>query len=253
MCASWSALHASITRNLNRRSSDAEFQQMRQDHPDLAAFASIASLMEHQHARGGDPAGRFRVVRALVAAAQSDQRYRSTAHLMVIAVLWPGLDAVLWRLSQGSPASREDLPTEILARFGEAILALDLNKVTAVVATLLRNVERDIRRDLIASRVIDRALQPIDDPAVQASIAELAVPILIEKTDIGDCLEGINPKDRQLLLRVFILGETQEEAGRALGLSPSAARKRALRALAKLRTQQKNCSALSHSGAAIGL
>jgi DNA-directed RNA polymerase specialized sigma24 family protein len=240
MRASWSAIHLSITRILNRSSSDAEFQLMRQGHTDLGPFASIASMMEHQYARGGDPAARFRIVRALVGAAQSDQRYRSTAHLVVITVLWPGLDAVFWRLSRGFPAARDDLPTEILTRFGEAIVVMDLNKVTAVVATLLRNVERDLRRDLIASRVIDQALRPIDDPAIEASIAELATPISIETTDIAECLQRLNPKERQLLLRVFILGETQEEAGLALGLKPDAARKRFQRALVKLRAQQKN-------------
>jgi DNA-directed RNA polymerase specialized sigma24 family protein len=253
MRASWSALHLSITRILNRSSSDAEFRLMRQGHPDVAPFASIASLMEHQHAQGGDPSARFRVVRALVAAAQSDRRFRSTAHLMVIVALWPGLDAVFWRLSRGFPAACHDLPAELLARIGEAILAIDLNNLTSVVATLLRNVERDIRRHLIAARVIDQALLPIDDPAVEASIAELAVPTSVEKTDITDFLEGLTPKERQLLLRVFILGETQEEAGLALGLKPDAARKRYQRALARIRSQQKFRSALSHSGAAVGL
>lgn len=253
MRASWSALHLSITRVLNRSSSDAEFQLMRQGHSKLDPFASIASLMEHQHARGGNPATKFQVVRALVATAQSDQRYRSTAHLMVIAVLWPGLDAIFWRLWRGFPAARDDLPAELLASFGEAILVIDLNNVTAVVATLLRNVERDLRRDLIASRVIDQAQQPIDDPEVESSIATLAVPLSVETTDLAECLEGLNPSDRQLLSRVFILGETQEEAGRALGLSPSAARKRYQRALAKIRARQKFRSALSHSGAVIGL
>jgi DNA-directed RNA polymerase specialized sigma24 family protein len=253
MRSSWSALHASITRILNRSSSETEFQLMRQGHPDLAPFASIASLMEHQHARSGDPAERYRVVRALVAAAQSDQRYRSTAHLMVIAVLWPGLDAAFWRLSRGFPTARDDLRAEIMARFGEAILAIDLNKVTAVVATLLRNVERDLRRDLITARVIDQALQPIDDPAIESSTSALAVPISVETTDIAECLQRLCSKDRRLLLRVLILGETQEEAGQVLGLRPDAARKRYQRALARIRTQQKNCSALSHSGAATGL
>jgi DNA-directed RNA polymerase specialized sigma24 family protein len=253
MRASWSALHLSITRILNRSLSDAEFQLMRQDHPDVAPFASIATLIEHQHAHGGDPAAKFRVVRTLVVAAQSDRRYRSTAHVIVIVSLWPGLDAVLWRLTRGFPAARDDLPSEILARFGEATLAIDLNKVTAVVATLLRNVERDIRRDLITARVVDQALQPIDDPATESSISALTVPILVETTDIAERLKRLNPKDRQLLLRVFILGETQEEAGLAVGLKPDAARKRYQRALARIRTQQKNCSALSHSGAAIGL
>lgn len=253
MRASWSALHLSITRILNRSSSDAEFRLMRQDYPDLAPFASIASLMEHQHAQGGEPDARFRVVRALVLAAQSEWRYRTTAHLMVIAVLWPGLDAVLWGLARGFPAARDDLPADILARVGEAVLAMNLDRVNAVVGTLLLNLERDIRRDLIAARILGQALWPIDDPSVEASIAAIAAQLADNQSEISDRLAGLNAKDRQLLRRVFLLGETQEEAGLALGLKPDSARKRYQRALVKLRSQKKIPPALSHSGAAVGL
>lgn len=253
MRASWSALHASLCRHLNRSSSEVAFRMMRRTHPELAEFGSIAALMENQHAPAGDLAAKYGVIRALVYAAQSEHEYRSTAQVMVIIALWPGLDAVFWRLARGFPASRDDLATEILSRLGEAILTLDLEKVTAVTATLLRSLERDIRRDLIVDRVIGQASRPIDDPSVEAVVDVMVAPESADDQVLADRLSGLRPDDAHLLHRVFILGETQEEAGQSLGLSQAAARKRYQRALGKLRTQQKNPSALSHSGAVVGL
>ncbi|HLP65937.1 MAG TPA: sigma factor-like helix-turn-helix DNA-binding protein [Rhizobium sp.] len=253
MRATWSALHASLCRHLNRSSSEVAFRMMRQIHPELAAFGSIAALMEQQQAPWGDQAASYGVIRALVYAAQSENSYRSAAHLMVLVALWPGLDAVFWRIARGFPDRRDDLPADVLARVGEAILAVDFARVTAVVATLLRNVERDIRRDLIADRVIGQASRPIDDPSIEAVVEAMVAPEPADDQVLADHLSGLRPEDAHLLRRVFTLGETQEEAGQSLGLSHDAARKRYQRALEKLRAQQKNPSDLSHSGAAIGL
>lgn len=253
MRASWSALHTSLIRTLNLRSSQADFQAMSQADPELAAFGFIPSLLEHQHARDGDPAGRFAVIRSLVTAAQSGQRYRPTAHLMVIVALWPGLDAVFWRLSRGFPDRRDDLPAEIVGRIGEVILTLDLDRVTSVTSTLLRNVERDIRRDLVAARVVCETLKSIDDPVTEALFAETLEAVSRHPRDLADHLASLAQRDATLLQRVFVLGETQEEAGRALGLRPETARKRYQRALAKLRAQQKIPPVLSHSGSPVGL
>lgn len=253
MRASWFALHTSLVRNLNLRSSQADFQAIWQADPELAAFGCIPSLLEHQHARDGDSAGRFAVIRALVTAAQSGQRYRSIAHLMVIVALWPGLDAVFWRLARGFPGRRDDLPAEIVARIGEAILSLDLDRVTAVTSTLLRNLERDIRRDLVAARVVGETLKSISDPVIEALVAETAETVEVLPQHLASHLACLAQRDATLLQRVFVLGETQEEAGRALGLEPAAARKRYQRALAKLRTQQKIPLVLSHSGPSVGL
>lgn len=253
MRASWVALHTSLSRILNRCTSETAFQIMGKTHPILARFSSVASLMEHQNAHRGDPANRFSVVRALVTAAQSDPCYRSTAHLLVLLALWPGLDAVLWRLARGFPAARDDLPGDILVRTSEAILGLDLDGVTAVTSTILRNVERDIRRDLITQRVRGQASQHIDDPAVEELIGTMVAADPEGDRVVAYHLAGLKPDDAHLLRRVFILGETQEEAGQSLGLSHAAARKRFQRAIAKLQAQQKNLPALSHSGSSVGL
>lgn len=226
---------------------------MGKTHPILARFSTVASLMEHQNAHRGDPADRFSVVRALVTTAQSDQCYRSTAHLLVLLALWPGLDAVLWRLSRGFPAARDDLAGDILVRTSEAILGLDLDRVTAVASTILRNVERDIRRDLIAQRVRGHALQHIDNPSVGELVGTMVAADPEDDLVVAGNLAGLKSDDAHLLRRVFILGETQEEAGQSLGLSHAAARKRFQRAIAKLLAQQKKLPALSHSASPVGL
>lgn len=253
MRASWFALHASLRRVLNRDRSETEFQEMAETYPDLASHASIASLMEHLHARDGDPMARFRIIRTLVIAAQSDQRFRSTAQIIVILALWPGFDAVFWRLARGFPNDRDSLTAEILARVTEAILVLDLKKVTAVTATLLRNLERDIRRDLIGARALCEASRPIDDDAVEAEATAMTASIADADWGLDDRLVGLGSGETNLLKRVFVLGETQEEAGRSLGLSPAAARKRFQRCLQKIKTRQISSTALSHSFPPVGL
>ena len=253
MRASWFALHASLRRVLNRDDSETDFQKMAKAYSDLALHASIAALMEHLHLRNGDPLDRFRIIRVLVIAAQSEQPFRRTAQIMVIVALWPGLDAVFWRLARGFPNDRECLSSEIVARISEALLILDLAKVTAVTATLLRNVERDIRRDLIDARILGQATMPIDDKMVEAEATVAAASVCADDRNLDDWLGGISADETNLLRRVFVLGETQEEAGRALGLSAAAARKRVRRTLQKLRLRQKNNPFVSHSSSPNGL
>lgn len=253
MRASWSALHSSFTSALNRTSAETAFAAMRQASPELHRFQSIASVMEHQRCTRSDSAARFLAIRVLVAAAQSEQAFRSTAQIMVILALWPGLDAVYWRLWRGFPDARRDLAAEIVARISDAILTIDLKKVSAVTAALLRNIERDISRALISARQTAEAVQPIDDPVIEAKATMLAWCAELEAPLLDDHLAGLAPRDSRLLKRVFLLGDTQEEAGRALGLKPDVARKRVQRALQKLRSRQNSPATLSHSGPPIGL
>lgn len=226
---------------------------MRQAHPEFAQFPTIAALIEHQQSATTDGAMRFGLIRVLVAAAQSEQAFRSTSLIMVILALWPGLDAVYWRLWRGFPDARRDLAAEIMARLGEAIVTLDLERVSSVTATLLRNLERDVRRDLIRARQTAEAVQPISDPTIEAQATMLSWQGNPEARHLDDRLLDLGPQDAHLLKRVFLVGETQEEAGRAIGLGAAAARKRFQRAVRKLRSDEKSSPTLSHSVRPIGL
>jgi hypothetical protein len=253
MRASWSALHSSFTSVLNRTAAETAFTSMRQANPELARFPTIAAVMEHQHSASTDGAIRFAVIRGLVAAAQSDQEFGSTAQIMVVVALWPGLDAAFWRLWRGFPDARFDLAAEIIARIGEATLSLDLERVTSVTATLLRNLERDVRRDLIRARKSAELAQPISHPDIDAQATMLWWQGNPEPRLLDEGLTDLGPIHALLLKRVLLLGETQEEAGRALGLKPAAARKRYQRALARLRAKQNFPAILSHSASPVGL
>jgi RNA polymerase sigma factor (sigma-70 family) len=253
MRASWSALHSSFTSVLNRTSTEAAFTAMRLAYPALAQFPTIAAVMEHQHSSANDAAIRFGVIRVLVAASQSDQAFRSSAQIMGIVALWPGLDAVYWRLWRGFPGARSDLAADIIARFGEAIVTVDLERLSSVTATLLRNLERDIRRDLVRARQTAEAVQPISDPDIEAQATTLSWQGNPEARLLDDRLVDLGPREAQLLKRVFLLGETQEEAGRALGLGAAAARKRFQRALRKLRSDEKSSRTMSQLVRSIGL
>ena len=71
--------------------------------------------------------------------------------------------------------------------------------------------------------------------------------------DMGLIIKVLSAADAQMLSRMIQFGETQEEAGAALGLGPAASRKRYQRAIAALK-QNPNISleAMSRFPAAVG-
>jgi DNA-directed RNA polymerase specialized sigma24 family protein len=227
---------------------------MRRAYPDLARHGSIAEVLEHQQGSRKASADRYRMIRVLVSASQAEAGFRSVAQIMVLVALWPGLDAVLGRLARDFPGERADLPTEIVARLSEGIATLDLGAVTAVTATLIRNTERDIRRHLVARQNLGRRTLDISDPAVESAVSVGSEDAADGRDLCADLTAGLCERDAHLLRRIFVLGETQEQAGSALGLGAAASRKRFQRAAKRLQAaQEKSCPALSHSDLSIGL
>ncbi len=138
MRASWSALHHSFTSALNRTSAEEPSLRCDSPCPELLQFPSIASVMEHQHSAKTEAAMRFGVIRVLVAAAQSmlssGQRRRSWSSWRCGQVLTRHTGAC----GVDFPDARNDLAAENIARLGDAIVTLDLERVSSVTATLLR-------------------------------------------------------------------------------------------------------------------
>lgn len=234
MRTTWSALYTSLHQSLNRVSSETAFQDLRHRHPVLRQFASIPSLLHHLQQVDGEPAGRYMVIRQLVLAAQTDADLGPLAVMLVIVALWPGLSSAHYRLRRDFPDEATDLGSEILARFSELVACIDLGKVRSVAGTLVRNVERDIRRDLIRARQRAQRLLDVTNPVVEAEV-DCASGSRQPDAVLDDLLVCLAPDHVTLLTRVFVLGETQEEAGRALGLSGAAARKRVQRCIRQLR------------------
>ena len=141
-----------IRDHLMRSSSTLRFQRgletLRSDHQPLQHFADTAAILEYLH-RGDDaPERKNDVLRALVAAAQSEKQAESCAQTLLLLALWPGLDAVRRRLTWRWKHTPEEAAADVLATACKAIADMDLTRVNRIAATLLRNVERGIGRTL---------------------------------------------------------------------------------------------------------
>lgn len=253
MRASWSAFYAKLHDSLCRLSAEQHFRTMQQDFPEFANSVSISGLLAHQRACDADPTTHYRVIHLLVAAAQSGKGYNRTAHTLVIVALWPGLDAAYHRLWRKFRSGRADLASDLLAEVSVGITSLELATVRSVVATLIRNAERDVGRALIRQERLARATEDIAESAVESEAASLLQPEPDRIADLDAHLGALQEGDAVLLKRIFILGETQAQAGEAQGLSPSAARKRFQRALARLGVAKNISAGMSHSVPPVGL
>lgn len=193
-----------------------------------------ADLMDRLHAPVGDPAIRNDMLRTLVIVAQGDGQGSEVATTSLILALWPGLDAVHGRLCRYYPRARHEIAAEILGRVTLGILRLDLGAVQKVAATLVMNTQRDIHRAFKRLQDESRNQIPWDDTCGHSVTSLIDSADRLSAMDWRERLTPLLGRDTDLFLRILLLGETQAEAGQALGLSHAAARKRHQRALARL-------------------
>lgn len=234
----WHALHGHLIRSSETLRFHRQFREMQQSSQLLRRFPDPVALLDHLHAPGGDSEERNAILKRLVATAQ-DCPSDMPVTLLLLA-LWPGLDAVHRRLSRHYRQNPEELVSEISERATRGIRGLDLDRVTWIAASLVRNTERDIRRALKAgwAEAACRGEMPEEIPAA-------GPPSTLGLTDGLDADEAacalarqvrgwIGP-DADLVIGVAVLGERQHEAGERLGIGPAAARKRYQRAVRRVR------------------
>ena len=230
MRASWHTLH----KDLFRMTTTLDFHTRFRCIPGLEHFHEPAQLFELLHGTTAAPEARNAALADLVRSAQREDATSQAAVTLLLLALWPGLDAVHWRLARHFRGRPEDLVSEIAARTTFGIKRLDLVKVGRIAATLVRNTERDIRRALTKERAETACLVPVTDdlPVAWSSTgsdmhAETARITLWLQDWIGD--------DAPLIGAVSIVGLSQREAAEALGIGYDAARKRYQRGLGRLR------------------
>lgn len=230
MRARWHALHAELERSAHRYSSQQHFIGIRQRHRELRAFSDSGAMFSFLHDRDGDPDKKNAILRVVITAARQRDPSAETAQVLVLLALWPGLDAVRGRLARHFRDDPERLTAELVGRLSEAIATVDLGKVYRIAATLLRNLERDLRR-MLRDEWARAADTEADETVIDAGSAKAdrSFPMLVR--DLDRIIDG----DAALIVGVCILGMSQKEAGQALGLSHDAARKRYQRAIEKLR------------------
>ena len=244
MRSNWSALHHRFLSQCNRATSERLFSQIRARHPVLSPSATIDELILRQQRPGGDPEDRNAVLRSLVQEAQADGAGSELASIILILALWPGLDAVHGRLARDFPRDRDEIGTEIIGRMALDIRRLDLNQVNRIAATLVMNTERDIRRDLIRNHNRCKCETPWQDEGGKPIEAlSDANETSISPAEWHQRLLARLGRDADLFIRIVVHGETQAQAGQALGLTHDAARKRHQRAMKKMDALKINSAA----------
>lgn len=229
MSSNWSALHAQLVRSVNRHSYTAHFSKLIPKAVAGRSFRDPAQLLEWLHDRRGNPDRRNTVLRHLLALAVAEHAWGELATELMILALWPGLCLIRGKLRRYRTVT--PLDADLISCLSIGILRSDLEKVNRVAATLLRNLERDLRRTYLRDA---QMLLFSDTPSVPE-------PVSLDRS--YDSPEKIMIKARRhlgedglMLALVHVVGFSQKDAARLLGVSHDAARKRCQRAFARLKS-----------------
>lgn len=243
MRALWQQIHMDFERTINLHTSKTQFETLRQGHPILGRFIDTTAVLDYLHSRNGDRDDKNLILATLVAAAQQRQCDRDVAATMVWLALWPGLDALyrrLWRFFRTDPG---ELASEIAGRFAMGMQRADLSRINRVAATLITNVERDIRDGLRrrwAEAATHEELPDPDEFGAHASTPScFGLPAGTDPDVVASfvhrVLTDLIGGDAGIVVAVVMMGEGQRDVADRLGLGYDAVRKRYQRALARLR------------------
>lgn len=196
----------------------------------LASFSDPGALLGFLHGHAGTGAEKNAVLRALVIEAQSLNGHPEAATSLVLLALWPGLDAIRKRLFRFFRDDLDTLTAELTGSLSQRVAGAELDRVTWIAATFLRNIERDLKREQI------RLSRETCDARIEDWV-EMAEWLAHPGRDVLSTLRSHIGSDAELVMAVAIFGFSQKEAARALGLSHDAARKRYQRAISRLSTR----------------
>jgi RNA polymerase sigma-70 factor (ECF subfamily) len=212
---------------VNRHSSITRFVQIRATEESLRQFRDPTQLLDWLHVRSGDPEAKNDVLLALLRAARPTDRNGDLAVELMLLALWPGLCVVRSRLRDHCHGGLLD--ADVIADLTVNIRSVRRDRVHRAAATLLRNLERDLRRRYVQDARWAHSAVELDVAAGSLTQSAPDDTLAILKTAYAAL-----GRDGLLLVAVHIAGFSQKESAALLGLSHEAARKRCQRALARL-------------------
>jgi hypothetical protein len=241
MRAPWHALHMKLIAQTGHLGYHQRFRELAAVHPVLAGFADTAALLDHQHRNVATPEAKDAVLRALIVAAQNIAAEPQTPQTVLLLALWPGLDAIRGRLARFYPGAGADLAGDIVALCIATVGSMDLARVNCVAATLLRNLERDLRQVMIKDRsraAVSVCIGGCDEGDGDAAlVADLpGAEAALDGRRLPQRLQHLIGDDAALVFAVAVAGFTQRDVSTAMGIAHDAARKRYQRAIGRLRT-----------------
>jgi len=214
---------------VNRHSNIGRFNTLTAAHPELDDFCDPGHLLGWLHGPDGLAEEKNVALAALLRTATSGGTDADLATELLILALWPGLSTVRRRMRVAGGMDLDVLDGELFGRLTVAILKADAEVIRRVAATLLRNVERDLRRS---------EWQPSRRAECDVPLEALAQTLRAPEPDRRDALRGhmvaALGDDGHLLFDVHVVGLSQKEAAGRHGLAHEAARKRCQRTWARL-------------------
>ncbi|MCL1630138.1 hypothetical protein M3N55_15545 [Roseibaca sp. V10] len=227
MSSNWSALHAQLVRSVNRHSARIHINSLLQSDDKGLAFRDPTHLLGWLHARESDPAEKNDILARLLRAATGHGSSGIAATELLLLALWPGLCVVRYRLR--ALCQGDDLDAGLLGNLSIGIRSAKAERINSVAATLLRNLERDLKRIYIGDDNWARSAVDVDLLANKI-VAQNPKP----PETILSAVQGALGEDGLLVGAVHIGGFTQKEAAEHLGISHDAARKRCQRIIKRL-------------------
>lgn len=263
MRAKWEALRRDLECSIDTLKARGSFKKAKRERSDLQRFNDPVSLLDFLNSKQGDLDEKDRILAALIEMVQFGGADSDLATALLWLGLWPALDAIYRRrlyLFLHDPA---ELVSEIGFLFSRTIKHSDLSRINRVAATLVRNVERDLkegRRRVWADQArhvelpTDDKLGDDDDKPEEPKkkrrepggrgLSDLGFPPGLtadqEIAAIRQMLATIVGDDADLVVGALIYEESQREVGDRLGLTHEAARKRFQRAMKRIRKHFKD-------------
>jgi len=261
MRSTWEALKQSLVRSVGTLGAKSQFKELKKRWMPLARFSDAEALLAYLNSTTGDLDEKDAIYAALVRLAQDRRDDAELAAAIAWLGLWPALDGIYRRRLRDFIGEPEALVSELGARFTLVLHGADLARVRRVAATLVRNVERDVREDRKRAWAEERRRADLpqesdhdpedddwtgDDRRVLVSpllrtrgVSELGLPPRLDPAEdieaLRDLLLDIVGEDADLVLGATVYGLTQREVGERLGLSHDATRKRYQRAIERIR------------------
>jgi RNA polymerase sigma-70 factor (ECF subfamily) len=261
MRSNWEAFKRSFVYSVGTLGANSQFEEMKKRWRPLERFDNVGALHTYLNTVGGDLDKKDAIYAALIQASQARDDGSSLATALIWLGLWPGLDHIYRRRLRHFVGEPEALVSEIGARFTAVVQRADLSRIRRPAATLVRNVDRDIRKEL-KRRWADEARraelpqewdddpndeeatgdrrEPLVNPLLRTrGISALGQPPRLNPEDDVEALRSLLVKmvgdDTDLVLGAAVYGFTLRELGERLGLSHGAARLRYWRAAARIR------------------
>jgi RNA polymerase sigma-70 factor (ECF subfamily) len=243
MRSHWEGLHADLKKVVQGPSATRTFDDLRRRSDLLRRFATLEGVVDYLAHEGGDLDEKDRIVWLLIEEVRHGTAGR-LAHALLLLCLWPGLDAAFNRRLRLFRDRPQELQAELIGCFAAQLRRLDHKRVNRVVATLIRNTERDV----VAARAqeLSRAARSVEvSPDVAAVDVPDAASSLFGLADnlsdqsavsaLRDWLERAIGRDANLVVEVVIRGRDRGDLAAAHHLSRGTLNRRVERALVRAR------------------